>query len=272
RWSCGSWLLLCQAAFGGTAPPLPTVTTFGDTVSAIEATLYLDLRVNGAPVGVVPVQQTGEELSVRVSDLSSAGVNISMLADANAPWLSLGRAPGVRYRYDVNALLLELTVPPEWLAVQRLDETLNSAQHANSSAGLALNYGVHVIDGEAQPVLASLWSQQRMFGALGVFTNTGLRRYSADGESSPRAGNRQRGYVRFDTAWFSSNEQQLYSWTIGDLVTSAQTWSAPARIAGVRLARDFRLRPDLITYPLPQFAGQAATPSTLDLFINGQLA
>src|SRR5690606_13140410 len=37
----------------------------------------------------------------------------------------------------------------------------------------------------------------------------------------------------------------------------------------IQLARDFRLRPDLITYPLPQFSGQASVPSTIDLFIDG---
>ncbi|MBL8271953.1 MAG: fimbrial biogenesis outer membrane usher protein [Steroidobacter sp.] len=241
----------------------------------MQATLYLDLSVNGVPLGsVVPVQQSGEELRVRSDDLRAAGVNVSMLAGANAPWLPLDPASGIRHRYDPNALLLELTVPPEWLAAQHLDETSRSTHHASSSTGLALNYAVHVIEGEDQPTIASLWTEQRMFGAAGVFTNTGLHRHADAGgsEAWSQLGARQRGYVRFDTAWSSSNEQQLHSWTVGDLVTSAQTWSAPARIAGIKLSRDFRLRPDLITYPLPQFSGQAAIPSTLDLFINGQRA
>lgn len=35
------------------------------------------------------------------------------------------------------------------------------------------------------------------------------------------------------------------------------------------MSRDFSMRPDLITYPLPSFSDTAAVPSTLDLFVNG---
>ncbi|HGJ5875486.1 MAG TPA: hypothetical protein ACHBX0_02615 [Arsenophonus sp.] len=35
------------------------------------------------------------------------------------------------------------------------------------------------------------------------------------------------------------------------------------------LYRDFSIRPDIITYPLPTFASKAAIPTTVDLFING---
>ncbi|MFH4346950.1 fimbrial biogenesis outer membrane usher protein, partial [Acinetobacter baumannii] len=41
------------------------------------------------------------------------------------------------------------------------------------------------------------------------------------------------------------------------------------RLGGIQLRHNFSIRPDLITYPLPQFTGQAALPSTVDLFING---
>ncbi|MBL8267266.1 fimbria/pilus outer membrane usher protein [Steroidobacter sp.] len=266
-------MFLCQAAFADpTLPPAPTAIP-SDVAAIVDATLYLDLSINGVPLGnVVPVQQSGDGLSVRCADLRAAGVSLAILADANAHWLLLDQASGIQHRYDPNALLLELTVPPEWLATQHLDKVSRGMQHASSSTGLVVNYGVHLIDGEDRPSSASLWTEQRLFGAAGVFTNTGLHRYADAVERESQMGVGQRGYLRFDTAWSSSNEQQLHSWTIGDLITSAQAWSAPARIAGIKLSRDFRLRPDLITYPLPQFSGQAAIPSTLDLFINGQRA
>lgn len=42
------------------------------------------------------------------------------------------------------------------------------------------------------------------------------------------------------------------------------------RLGGFQVQRNYSTRPDLITYPLPQFIGQAALPSTVDLIINGQ--
>ncbi|MEI2684790.1 fimbria/pilus outer membrane usher protein, partial [Erwinia aphidicola] len=46
-------------------------------------------------------------------------------------------------------------------------------------------------------------------------------------------------------------------------------WSSSVRLGGIQIARDFSVRPDLVTYPLPSFSGQAAVPSTVDLFVNG---
>lgn len=39
-------------------------------------------------------------------------------------------------------------------------------------------------------------------------------------------------------------------------------------LGGVQLARNFGVRPDLITYSLPQFSGQAALPNSVALYIN----
>jgi outer membrane usher protein len=38
---------------------------------------------------------------------------------------------------------------------------------------------------------------------------------------------------------------------------------------GLRLSRNFSVRPDLVTYPLLNLSGSAAVPSSVDLFING---
>ncbi|WP_353462585.1 fimbria/pilus outer membrane usher protein, partial [Pseudomonas aeruginosa] len=48
--------------------------------------------------------------------------------------------------------------------------------------------------------------------------------------------------------------------------------TTPVRMGGFRFARNFGVRPDLVTYPLLRFDGQAAVPSTVDLFINGYKA
>ncbi len=41
------------------------------------------------------------------------------------------------------------------------------------------------------------------------------------------------------------------------------------RFGGIQIQRDFALQPDLITFPIPQFLGQAAVPSTVDLYVDG---
>jgi outer membrane usher protein len=107
---------------------------------------------------------------------------------------------------------------------------------------------------------ASLWSEQRAFGGFGVLSNTGV----------VREGYSDNGYVRYDTRLTYIDEKRALVATAGDMVTGALDWSNAVRMGGIQFARNFRVRPDLILTPLPEFAGQASVPSAVDLFINGQ--
>src|SRR3546814_5580560 len=40
-------------------------------------------------------------------------------------------------------------------------------------------------------------------------------------------------------------------------------------MAGVQWRRDFGLQPQLLTDPIPQFFGEAALPSAVELYVNG---
>ena len=56
------------------------------------------------------------------------------------------------------------------------------------------------------------------------------------------------------------------------MISDSLNWSNSVRIGGLRYGRDFSLRPDLVTWPLPAFSGEAAVPSSVDLFIDGYRA
>ena len=58
----------------------------------------------------------------------------------------------------------------------------------------------------------------------------------------------------------------------GDLVTRTLPWAGSVRLGGFQISRDFSVRPDIVTYPLPTFSGSAAVPSSVDLFVNGNHA
>ncbi|MEX3175471.1 fimbrial biogenesis outer membrane usher protein, partial [Serratia quinivorans] len=106
----------------------------------------------------------------------------------------------------------------------------------------------------------------RLFDGFGGVTNTVISRGSFNGGPNTRTrGNR---YIRYDSQWRYNEVERLLSYTAGDLAAGALTWSSSVRIGGVQLARNFASRPDLISYPLPQFSGQAALPSSVDLYIN----
>nr|WP_243853539.1 fimbria/pilus outer membrane usher protein [Sphingopyxis panaciterrae] len=56
----------------------------------------------------------------------------------------------------------------------------------------------------------------------------------------------------------------------GDIITRTLPYAPAVRLGGIQVSRDFSVRPDIITYPLPEFAGNAALPSTVDLVVDGQ--
>ncbi len=75
--------------------------------------------------------------------------------------------------------------------------------------------------------------------------------------------------ARLDTTWTRSFVDSTSVLRVGDSITGNLPWSRATRFGGIQLQRDFALQPDLITFPIPQFLGQAAVPSTVDLYVNG---
>ncbi|MFD2137447.1 hypothetical protein ACFSLT_23805 [Novosphingobium resinovorum] len=64
----------------------------------------------------------------------------------------------------------------------------------------------------------------------------------------------------------------MTTYEAGDLVTRTLPWSNAIRLGGVQVSRDFAVRPDVVTYPVPAFAGEAALPSSVQLFIDNHEA
>lgn len=223
--------------------------------------LYLELVLNGMPTGqVLEVQARGDELIVDRGALRDAGVPIE---GSPGESVSLAELPDVTARYEQVLQQLQVTVPLEWLPAQRFSRASPTARtDAVSSFGALVNYDLFYSNTEGAGSYASVWSEQRVFGGFGTLSNTGVLRHALEGPSV------RDGYIRFDTSWNYNDQTRLLSYTAGDLVTGALSWNGAVRMGGVQLSRNFALRPDLITYPVPSFSGGAAVPSTVDLFIN----
>jgi outer membrane usher protein len=86
--------------------------------------------------------------------------------------------------------------------------------------------------------------------------------------NSPAVG-RQTDSVRMDTTFSRSFVHRALTLRIGDIISGSLGWSRATRLGGIQLQRNFALQPDLITFPVPAFYGQANLPSSVDLYING---
>ena len=74
--------------------------------------------------------------------------------------------------------------------------------------------------------------------------------------------------LRLNTTLTYSDPATMISYRAGDVITGGFAWTRPIRIGGAQMARNFGLRPDLVTLPLPAARGSAAVPSVADVYIN----
>lgn len=225
--------------------------------------LYLDIAINQQAVGqLVQVLQRGTDFSMEADALRRMHV---LNSEPPGSQVVINRLEGVSVHYDMLAQRLAISVPPEWLPLQRLSEDppVETPTHAQST-GWLMNYDLYSTQA-AQSAATSLWTEQRYFSPRGIGFNTGVARLRA----RPSSTNEARGYVRYDTRWTRTDMERATETLYGDIVSGALPWTSAVRLGGVQWARNFRVRPDLVTYPLPEFSGIAAVPSAVDLFVNG---
>lgn len=248
--------MACAAASsaGAQAPPPPAMQLQSS------ALLRLELVVNGAPTGrVVPVEQEGGRYLINAQDLRDVDIQLDPEIVGR---VDAGRLPGVEIKYDEGGQRLIMRVPGEWLPRQRLGEHGQERIVPQSSFGALLNYDLYATRAGNGAAYANLWAETRMFGAFGVVRSTSTYRRSLSGRGEHR-------FTRYDTGWTYVDEEHVRTYEAGDLVTRTLPWSNPVRLGGFQISRDFAVRPDIVTYPIPTFSGMAAVPSAVDLFING---
>jgi outer membrane usher protein len=122
--------------------------------------------------------------------------------------------------------------------------------------GDALSYAAR---SDAQDKTLSLGTDLRLFTPYGTGVNYGVLTVQ-DGVSD---------YIRQDTYWTYSGVQSMRNYTAGDFISSSLIWTRSVRMGGMQVARDFDIRPDLITFPLPELGSTAVVPTTVDLYVNG---
>ncbi|EMH4162285.1 fimbrial biogenesis outer membrane usher protein [Pluralibacter gergoviae] len=228
----------------------------------------LTLVINHYDTGqTVPATRRGGGWFVARDDLTRGGLPGDKLP---AGEVDLSALPEVRVSYDDSAQRLLLAVPDEWFAAR--DTPFQEAAprvRPEEGSGALLNYDLYTSRDEGENSRAALWHEARLFSGRGAFSSSGTLRKSFSGGGGQQEGE---DYVRYDTGWRYSNDDSATSWDLGDTLSDALSWSSSVRMGGVRFGRDFSLRPDLVTWPLPTFSGSAAVPTAADVFINGSRA
>lgn len=230
--------------------------------------LYLQTFINGVDSGVVsPYRLVDGTLYGDAAELRQLGFRIEDRWLDSSGYVALSAVPGLVYRLDTLRQTLEITVSPEQLEGHSYDAGPEHLRPA-VSPGVVLNYDAYLQRAQSSDAaggvssLASGFFDLRAFGSPGTFTQTALARYAEPDDAS-------RSLVRLDTTLFRSDPDRLDTWRAGDLVSGGSLpWVTPVRLGGLQWQRNFRLQPNLVTFPVPTLAGSAAVPSTVDVFVN----
>lgn len=229
-----------------------------------DGVLYLDVTVNGKPAGLMQkVEYRQGHYYLPVTVLKELGVKVEY---PGQDLIAVDEIPGVQVTFDNAAQELAITVPPDWLPHQVVEmdpRRQDVMQQADSSTGMLVNYDAY-LNRSRETSNLSVWSEQRLFSAYGAVSSTGVWRSTLHGQDMSGAS----GFMRYDTQWRYNEPGTMRKYVLGDLVTDSLADSSSVRMAGFQIGRNFATRPDLVTYPVPQFAGQAAVPTAVDLFIN----
>lgn len=98
-----------------------------------------------------------------------------------------------------------------------------------------------------------------------MLSTTALGRFNPDFDEKDVLG---RDITRLDSAWRYTDPKRAITYQLGDGVSGGLGWASSWRFGGVQIRRNFGLRPDLVTAPVPSLAGTTSVPSTLDLYLN----
>ncbi len=237
------------------------------TSTTLVQSLRLEVFVNGAPTHLVePFILTPEgHILARPSDLEDIGIKVPGFPDPLQP-IDLAGLPDVRFIYNDRGQRLDVQLGDASRRTHVYDAHPAGLRAAapETDWGALLNYtlfGTSMQQLGAFPRFtgANATLDARAFSPYGAFSQTGI---VGDTVLSRDDG------LRLDSTYAYSNPDLTLTGRAGDTISGGLAWTRPIRTGGFQLQRDFGLRSDLVTRPLPNVTGSAAVPSTVDVFVN----
>jgi outer membrane usher protein len=251
--------------------------------------MQLEVILNGTPTKLIGTftMLEGNRLAATRQELLELGLNPRGYASPG-DLVVLDQVFGLSYKYEEATQRILMTAPEEQLAVKEYNlRTAAELTPAQSDWGGIVNYnlftsGMSNVDGRPIAIngvpLAINGIPTKFIGAPMAFNGASAtfdaRVFTPFGTLSQSAILRTASLndrfdaLRLNTTLTYSDPETMMSYRAGDVITGGFAWTRPIRIGGAQMQRNFGLRPDLVTLPLPAARGSAAVPSTADVYIN----
>jgi outer membrane usher protein len=183
----------------------------------------------------------------------------SLLHDGR-PYYRLHAIPGLKYRVNEATQAVSIVAPAQAFELTALFRAPSAPPApVTPRPGGFVNYDLVATHLPGAIAQRSAQVEIGAFGPAGVVTNDFIAQHGT-------AGNH---FTRLDTTWTEDRPDELASLRIGDATSSVGQWGQSVHFGGIQYATNFSTQPNLITFPLLNMSGQAALPSTINVYVNG---
>lgn len=238
------------------------------TASAEGRDLYLEVFVNDVSTGLIGAfkQLPDGGLASTPDELRQVGLEPVESAMGADHLVRVDRLPDVSFRIDEATQRLYVTATDAARSARIIDIGQQRKQDRlkpQSGFGGVLNYSLFASTNDLKDRTSQLFRgisggfDARLFSPYGTLSQ-GFIASLSDGDLA--------GFTRLNTTWSYSDPERLLTYKAGDFVSGGLAWTRPVYLGGFQVQRNFSLRSDLVTLPLPSFSGTAAVPSTLEVY------
>lgn len=224
------------------------------------------LNINGqvsAQAVIVLRNQAGDWLlpvdAMRAANLQIPDGGTLSFNDSNYVPLSL--LSPEKIHFDEARQLLDLRLRPDLFNASSLNALRGASGAPAPTEGAFLNYDI-LLDQGATGMGKTLSAEGGLAIAGGVALSNHL--------FIDRPG--LRDAIRLDSSYTRDDPRNMTSLRLGDAITRPPaSLGRPFRFAGLQWGTNFQTRPELMTVPVATVSGQAALPSTVDLYVDNVL-
>lgn len=227
--------------------------------------LLLAVSINGIERDdtIEVLQFANNDLAVPKQDLSAWNMSASSAQEVQVngvAYIRLNDLPHLKWQVDSRTQTLVIVARADAFNAHKVALTGDASPAVTDSPpGGYFNYDLQADHATGRTSYSGFYAFSA-FGKWGTGTHSSLYRGSAIGDVNSN--------VRLDTAWTIDMPDRRQSLWLGDAISQGGTLGRSVRFGGVRWGTNFGLTPGFSTLALPVVRGEAALPSTLDLYIN----
>ena len=249
-----------------------------DAGPGMERDLYLEVFINETATGLITHFRELPNGGLVADGQELANTGILPVTEGQQGEIRVDQLPGVTYRIDEEAQTLHfqavevalaakvISAAPEAVDKVFSEDPDEDEQHkVHTGYGVVLNYNITLEAHLGQDALAGSHFASADFDAR-IFLPVGALSHSFALSQAAQGSEQSYVYRRLDTFWRTALPGRASQVQIGDITTRGPSWARPVRLGGILIERNFDLRPDLVTIPLPSFEGSALVPSTVDVY------